>query len=83
MSQPQPKTIHVNQHPHHVEAETLTAAEIRGLANAPANYEVWKIIKNPDPEGQLPMDDQMVTDSIAIKSGDRFRVVPPGTFGIR
>lgn len=74
-------TILVNQRPHHVEKETLTAAEIRDLAKAPANYEVWKVIKDPDPEGQLPVDDQLITDSVAIKSGDRFRVVPPGTFG--
>ena len=75
-------TILVNQTPHHIHATVITADQIRSLAEAPADYEVWKVIKNPDPEGQLPVDDQQVTGQIGIKSGDKFRVVPPGTFGV-
>ena len=74
-------TILVNQRPHHVDQPVLTASQIRGLVNAPDDYEVWKVIKDPDPEGQLPVDDQQITDTVEVKSGDRFRVVPPGTFG--
>jgi hypothetical protein len=74
-------TIHVNQRPFHLEQTTITAAEIRGLIQAPQDYEVWKIIKQPDPEGQLPVDDILVTGTIDIANGDKFRVVPPGTFG--
>lgn len=74
-------TILVNGHPHHLEQTVLAASEIRSLVAAPSDYEVWKVIKAPDPEGQLPVDDQQVTGSIEVKSGDRFRVVPPGTFG--
>lgn len=74
-------TILVNQKPYHVDKTVLSADEIRALVNASSDYEVWRIIKNPDPEGQLPVDDQMITGEIAVKSGDRFRVVPPGTFG--
>lgn len=74
-------TILVNQRPKHVETDTLTPVEIRALADAPSEYEVWKVVRDPDPEGQLPVDDQQVTGSIEVKSGDRFRVVPPGTFG--
>jgi len=74
-------TILVNQKPYHVNKTVLSADEIRALVNASSDYEVWKIIKNPDPEGQLPVDDQMITGEIEVKSGDRFRVVPPGTFG--
>jgi len=74
-------TIIVNQKPHHVYQDVISAAEIRHLAPAPDDYEVWKIIKDPDPEGQLPLDDIQITESVHIKSGDRFRVVPPGTFG--
>jgi len=75
-------TILVNQKPHHVSGPSISAEEIRALAEAPDDYEVWKVIKNPDPEGQLPVDDQQVTGEIEIKSGDKFRVVPPGTFGV-
>lgn len=74
-------TILVNQRPHKVEQSTLTREEIVQLAGAPTDYEVWKIIGKPDPEGQLPQDDLQVTSSIEVKDGDRFRVVPTGTFG--
>ncbi len=74
-------TIIVNQVSHHISSSTVTAAYLRELAGAGADYEVWKVIKSPDPEGQLPVDDMQVKDSIEVKSGDKFRVVPPGTFG--
>jgi hypothetical protein len=76
-------TILVNQKPFHVTSETLTPEEIRNLVKLPTAYEVWKIIKDPDPEGQLSVDDQQVTEPIRVHNGDRFRVVPPGTFGVR
>jgi hypothetical protein len=83
MTHPPRITILINQHPFHVSTETLTATEIRQLVSAPATYEVWKVIKDPDPEGQLPVDDLQVTDTVTVTSGDKFRVVPPGTFGAR
>lgn len=74
-------TIIVNKRSHHIQGHSITAEELQSLAAAPADYEVWQIIKSPDPEGQLPKDDVRVTGSITVKSGDRFRVVPSGTFG--
>ncbi len=74
-------TILINQVPHHLTTTTITADEIRKLAGADNDYEVWKVVKAPDPEGQLPVDDIQVKGSIEVKSGDKFRVVPPGTFG--
>jgi hypothetical protein len=74
-------TILINQKPYHVEQTTLGPQDFRDLAHAPADYEVWRIVKSPDPEGQLPVDDQQVTAPVTVKSGERFRVVPPGTFG--
>ena len=74
-------TILINQVPHHLTGGTVSAEEIRSLASADADYEVWKVVKSPDPEGQLPVDDVQVKGSIEVKSGDKFRVVPPGTFG--
>ncbi len=78
---PEKITIHVNGKVYHVDKHQLTPEEIRGLVSAPSDYEVWKIVKSPDPEGQLPQDDIQITGPIEIKSGDKFRVVPPGTFG--
>jgi hypothetical protein len=75
-------TILINQKPYHVDRDKLSADDIRTLVNAASDYEVWKIIKSPDPEGQLPVDDQHIIGEIEVKNGDRFRVVPPGTFGI-
>ena len=74
-------TILINQRPFHFEKETLAPDEFRQAVNAPTDYEVWLIVKNPDPEGQLPVDDLQVTAPVAIKDGQRYRVVPRGTFG--
>lgn len=74
-------TILINQKPHHIDSDTSDDDKIRALAGAPDEYEVWQVVGSPDPEGQLPVDDVQVTQEIMVKSGDRFRVVPPGTFG--
>lgn len=74
-------TILVNNKPLHLEEAVVDAGRLRDFAGAPEDYEVWKIVKSPDPEGQLPVDDIQVTEPIEVKCGDRFRVVPPGTFG--
>lgn len=74
-------TIHINQRPFHFEKDTLAPEEFRKEVSAPPEYEVWKIVKDADPEGQLPVDDIQVTAPVTIKSGERYRVVPPGTFG--
>ena len=74
-------TILVNKTPYHLESDMLGPSDFKALVEAPEDYEVWKIIKNPDPEGDLPVDDEQVTDQIKVNNGDRFRVVPPGTFG--
>lgn len=74
-------TIHINQKPLHFEQSSLEPDDFRNSVGAPADYEVWRIVKNPDPEGQLPVDDVQITEATEIKSGERYRVVPPGTFG--
>lgn len=74
-------TIHINQDPKHFEQNQLSPEDFRKAVGAPADYEVWKVVKSPDPEGQLPVDDIQITDTVEIKSGEKYRVVPPGTFG--
>jgi hypothetical protein len=74
-------TIIVNQRPFHLETNMLSPQDFRNLVNAPADYEVWLIVKDPDPEGQLPVDDVQITSTVEIHDGQRYRVVPPGTFG--
>jgi hypothetical protein len=81
MEHPTRITILVNQVPHHLESDEVTPELLRTFAGLPADYEVWQVVGSPDPEGQLPANDVQVTGPIHVKSGDRFRVVPPGTFG--
>ena len=74
-------TIIVNGSPYHLESDVITPEEMRSLVDAPSDYEIWKTVKDPDPEGQLPIDDIQILESTTVKSGQKFRVVPPGTFG--
>ena len=74
-------TIHINQNPFHFEQDILRPEDFRNAVGASPEYEVWRIIKSPDPEGQLPLDDVQITMPVEIKNGERYRVVPPGTFG--
>ena len=74
-------TIIINQRPSHFDRTILSPQDFRDAVGAPSDYEVWRIVKDPDPEGQLPVDDVQLTVPTEVKSGDRFRVVPPGTFG--
>lgn len=74
-------TVIINQKPYPFEKTTLEPSDFRNAVSAPADYEVWQIVKDPDPEGQLPKDDIQITGPTEIQSGERFRVVPPGTFG--
>jgi hypothetical protein len=75
-------TILINQRPFHFDKDTLVPDDFRHAVGAPADYEVWRIVHNPDPEGQLPIDDIQITGPVQIHSGERYRVVPPGTFGV-
>ena len=74
-------TILINQRSFHFECDTLEPADFRARVSAADDYEVWRVVKAPDPEGQLPVDDVQVTGPVTVESGQRFRVVPPGTFG--
>jgi hypothetical protein len=74
-------TILINQEPKHFEKNVLTPDDIRQAVGLPQDYEVWLIVRSADPEGQLPKDDVQVTAPVEIKNGQRYRVVPPGTFG--
>lgn len=74
-------TILINQQPYHFDKTTLSPEDFRSAVGAPGDYEVWKVVKNPDAEGQLPVDDIQITGPTEIHNGERYRVVPPGTFG--
>ena len=73
----------INSKPFTFDKNVLEPGDFRKKVNAPDEYEVWKIVKDADPEGALPADDIQITGPVTVKSGERFRVVPPGTFGTR
>lgn len=73
--------IYINKVLHKFEEHILKPDDFRNAAKAPDGYEVWLIRGTPDPEGQLPLDDEQVTGPTEIKEGQNYRVVPPGTFG--
>lgn len=75
--------IIINQTPFRFDTTTLEPKDFRQKVKAPDDYEVWKIVRDADPEGALPVDDIQITGAVTVKSGERFRVVPPGTFGAR
>ena len=79
------KSVHIiiNSKPFSFDKSVLEPSDFRGKVKAPDEYEVWMIVKDADPEGTLPVDDIQVTGPVTVKSGERFRVVPPGTFGAR
>src|SRR6267378_240329 len=54
-------TILVNQKPHHLDSPDITPEKLRELAGLPQDYEVWRVVGSPDPEGQLPKDDVQIT----------------------
>jgi hypothetical protein len=74
--------IHINKEPYHFERSELTPQDFREAVGEPNEYEVWLIVKSPDPEGELPKDDIQITGPVQIQNGQRYRVVPPGTFGL-
>ncbi len=75
-------TVVINQSPYHFDHDNLSPQDFRDAIHAPGDYEVWLILGSPDAEGQLPVDDTQITSVVPIKNGQRYRVVPPGTFGL-
>ena len=76
-------TILINQRPFHFHQEVLGPEDFRNAIGAPSDYEIWLVVHSPDPEGQLPTDDVQITGPTHIRNGQKYRVVPPGTFGVR
>ena len=75
-------TVVINDKPHQFETGLLCPDDFRKAIGAEADYEVWQVVRNPDPEGELPKDDVQITECIEVASGTRIKVVPPGTFGV-
>ena len=74
-------TILINYEPFHFDISALSPEDFRDKVKAPSEYEVWQIFNDRGPESRLPLDDIQIKEPVEIKNGQRYRVVPPGTFG--
>ena len=76
-----PINIIINNKPFKAPKNPMTGKEIKELASAPLNYLLVQTVKDPDPVAGG--DDKIINDndSVELKSGLKFRVVNPATFG--
>ena len=74
-------TILINQKPYEAPKAQMTGREIKELGGGPLEYLLVLIVKDPDPAAGG--DDQIINDDqlVVLKSGMRFRIVNPATFG--
>lgn len=74
-------TILINQTPHEAPNSSMTGSEIKELGGGPQDY--WLILVVKDPDEVAGGDDKQIQDeeSVDLKSGMRFRIVNPATFG--
>ncbi len=74
-------TIVINNTPHEASKPSMTGREIKTLGGGPLDYWLILVVKSPDsgPGG----DDKQIQDEelVDLKSGMRFRIVNPATFG--
>ena len=73
--------ILINNHPHKAPKPVMNGKEIKKLGGGPLEYLLVLVIGKPDPVAGG--DDKIIADdeSVELKSGMRFRIVNPGTFG--
>lgn len=76
-----PITILINNKPYKAPKPVMTGREIKELANGSPEYLLVLVVKDPDEVAGG--DDKIIADneSIELKSGMRFRIVNPATFG--
>ncbi len=76
-----PIKILINNRPFDAPKPSMNGREIKELAGEPIDYLLVLVVKDPDPVAGG--DDQIINDEqvVELKSGMRFRVVNPATFG--
>lgn len=74
-------TILINNKPYVAPKPQMTGAEIKQLGGGPTDYLLVEVVKEPDPVAGG--DDIIINDTqlVDLKSGMRFRIVNPATFG--
>ncbi len=74
-------TILINNTPHEAPKPAMTGREIKELGGGPMDYWLILVVKSVDPAAGG--DDKQIQDEevVDLKSGMRFRIVNPATFG--
>lgn len=74
-------TILINNKPYEAPRPAMTGLEIKELGGGPPDYWLILVVKSPDPVAGG--DDKQIQDAetVELKSGMRFRIVNPATFG--
>jgi len=74
-------TILINNTPHEAPSPAMTGREIKQLGGGPMDYWLILVVKSVDPAAGG--DDKQIQDEevVDLKSGMRFRIVNPATFG--
>lgn len=74
-------TILINNQPFEAPRSSMTGREIKDLGGGPADYWLILVVKSADPVAGG--DDRQIQDEevVELKSGMRFRIVNPATFG--
>ncbi len=76
-------TILINNRPYEALKPSMSGREIKELGGGPMDYWLILVVKSPDPAAGG--DDKQIQDEevVDLKSGMRFRIVNPATFGYR
>ena len=74
-------TILINNTPHEAPKPSMIGREIKDLGGGPMDYWLILVVKSADPAAGG--DDKQIQDEevVDLKSGMRFRIVNPATFG--
>ncbi|MGA2466849.1 MAG: multiubiquitin domain-containing protein [Thermodesulfobacteriota bacterium] len=76
-------TILINNRPYEAPKPSMTGREIKELGGGPMDYWLILVVKSAD--SAAGGDDKQIQDEevVDLKSGMRFRIVNPATFGYR
>jgi len=82
MAQDKRTTILINNTPFEAPKPSMTGREIKDLGGGPLDYWLILVVKSADPVAGG--DDKQIQDEevVDLRSGLRFRIVNPATFGL-
>jgi hypothetical protein len=68
--------IYIENQPHELEGDDVSAEQIRSLGGVPADNKVFRETAGDDPDPEIPP-----VGKFEVRHGEKFYAVPPGVFG--